>query len=178
METDEEDQELSKLRLLHLETKVVRKSEYTDDQVKVMVTCNEDKNGQEMLSYFIVPTQKRGKFMPKEAKKLGCNPKQHFKKLAFGEDVTLDDGTVIYSSQVLEKSLPSESFIINFIPDVSYIDSVISNPKYSEFFAENIPETTKLSLIYHSTETLEIFQNDSYLEFMKKFGTDVKHVID
>ncbi|CAI2384760.1 unnamed protein product [Moneuplotes crassus] len=170
METDEED--------IELRTKVSKKNYFEDDEVRVEITSNVGNDGEEFLSYIVIPTQKRGKFIPQEAKKLGCNPKLHFKKLSQGEDVTLENGTVIYSSQVVEKSLPSESFIINFVPDSSYIDSVVSNPKYEEYFEGNISENTSLAIVYHSTESFEIFNNEKYLEFMKKFGPGVKHVID
>ncbi|CAI2384764.1 unnamed protein product [Moneuplotes crassus] len=151
---------------------------FQDETVRVETTCNQGKNGGKILSYFVVPKQTRGKFLPQVAKKLGCNPKVHFKKLSLGEDVTLEDGTVIRSSQVVDEALPSESFIINFVPDSTFIDSVVSNPKYEAYFEENISTSTRLSIIYHSTQSWEIFTNEKYLEFMRKFGPNVKHVID
>lgn len=151
---------------------------FEDNEVRVEIISNSNNKNEQTLSYIWVPTQKRGKFLPQEAKKLGCHPKLHFKILANGEEVILPDGTVIQSDQVMEKPVPSESFIINFIPDESYIDSVVSNPKFIPYFLENIHKNTQLSLLYHSTQSWEIFKNEKYLEFMRKFGPNVNHVID
>lgn len=131
-----------------------------------------------MMSYICLPTRKRGKFMPKEAAKLGCKPKLHFKTLTDGKDVILEDGTIITSDQVMEPSLPCEAFIVNFVPDESYVDSVVSNEKYTPYFAENIDAGTNLSMIYHSIEKLSVLTNSKYIEFMRKFGPNVKHIID
>jgi len=144
----------------------------------VEILLNKNDNNEEILSYICIPSRKRGKFLPKEAKKLGCNPKAHFKNLANGIEVTLDDGTLIKPEQVMEASLPSEAFIINFFPDESYMDAVVSNPKYEQFFIENISPNAKIAVMYHSTKCLEIFKNEKYLDFMRKFGPNVNHVID
>ena len=130
------------------------------------------------MNYICIPPQKRGKLNNKEALKLGCVPKKHFKKLTTGESVTLDDGTVITPDQVMEKSLPSEMFMINFLPDESYVNSLVNNQQYARFYAENISDKNKLALMYHSLESINILKNEQYIEFMNKFGPNVKHIID
>ena len=149
-----------------------------DDEIEVDILCHNNEKGEEMISYICVPSQKRGKFLNKEAAKLGCVPKLHFRKLTEGQEVTLENGTVIKPEQVMEPSLPSECFIINFIPDESYVDCVVSDSKYDEYFPENISSNKKLNVMYHSSEDLRVFTNAKYLEFMKRFGPNVNHVID
>lgn len=102
----------------------------------------------------------------------------HFKKLTEGESVTLDNGTVITSDQVLEKSLPSEMFIVIFINNEESLNDIVINSQYEPYFAENISENRNLALVYHSCDDISVFQNPKYLEFMQKFGPKVKHVID
>lgn len=131
-----------------------------------------------MLSYICIPTQKRGKFIPKMAAELKCNPKKHFKKLIDGESVTLDDGTVVTPDQVMEEPIPSECFIINFIPDESYVASVVANSKYEAYFEANLDKNLKIAIVYHSINNLSVLENKEYIEFMKKFGSDTNHVID
>ena len=149
-----------------------------DDELTVDIIWNKNTNGEEMLSYICLPTQKRGKFLNKEALKLGWVPKLHFRKLTEGNEVTLDNGTVIKPEQVMEPSPPSEWFIINFIPDESYVDGIVTNSKYEKYFADNINSSMKINTIYHSSEDLRVFTNSKYLEFMKKFGSNAIHVID
>lgn len=45
--------------------------------------------------------------MPKKAIELGCNPAVHFKLLTEGNQVTLEDGSIVYPFQVLEDPTPS-----------------------------------------------------------------------
>lgn len=109
---------------------------------------------QSQLSFIGVPTQKRGKLIPKEAIKLGCVPKTHFRDLTQGKSVTLENGTVVTPEQVMDKVQPSEVFIINFIPDQSYVDFSdetfkVFTSKYEDYFAENISDDKKVSVIYH-----------------------------
>ena len=63
---------------------------YSDDNLTVLpLTCHED--GRTVYSYIGVPVQAPGALLPKEAQKLGCNPKEHFTILKDGGDVTLKD---------------------------------------------------------------------------------------
>jgi ribonuclease Z len=149
-----------------------------DDEIKVEIVCNQNSEGKSMLSFICIPSQKRGKFIPKMAAQLGCNPKKHFKKLVDGESITLDDGTEVTPDQVMEKPLPSECFIINFVPDESFVDSVVSNPKYEAYFESNIDKNLKINMVYHSTNSSSVLENKEYIAFMKKFSSDVNHVID
>lgn len=57
-------------------------------------------------SFISVPALGNGKFLPQKATKLGCNPKLHFKTLADGNPVTLDNGTVITPEEVTETPEP------------------------------------------------------------------------
>lgn len=95
----------------------------------------------------------------------------HFRTLSQGVEVTLPNGTVVKPSQVMEDQLPSEAFMINFVPDSSYVSSVVNNPKYQQYFSEKRPNNINLDLIYHSTDSLELFNNVDYLDFMSKFGS-------
>jgi len=57
----------------------------------------------------------------------------------------------------MDKPLPTEAFIINFVPDESYVESVVTNPDYKEFFDGNMdPLKAKMQVVYHSTEKLAV----------------------
>ena len=55
-------------------------------------------------SYLCINKAQRGKFMHERAIELGCHPKKHFKYLANGESVVLDNGDVVEASMVLEEA--------------------------------------------------------------------------
>jgi len=111
------------------------------------------------LSFICHPKQGRGKFLPKKAIALGCKPGVHFKTLTSGVEVILEDGTSVKPEDVLEDTPASESFILNFIPDSSFIESVINNKDYEPFYEANISSNNHLALIYHSVDTYSVLQN-------------------
>ena len=70
-----------------------------------------------------------------------------------------------------------------FVPDVSYLESVVmevnnSEGILSEFKSENInPTINCLESIYHSVPK-NVIQDPTYLQSMIQFGPNVKHVLD
>ena len=146
--------------------KVFVTNRYDDEEIDIISTLNKTNQDvhktPELLSFICRPKQGWGKFMPKKAIELGCKPGVHFRLLTEGKEVTLDNGTVIKPSEVLEVTPPSESFIVNYVPDESFVDSVISNKDYLPYFEANITEDTKLALIYHSVESINVLKNQQY----------------
>lgn len=61
---------------------------------------------------------------------------------------------------MMEETPPSECFIVNFIPDESFINSVITNKDYEPFFESNISSNKKIALVYHSSESINVFKNE------------------
>ena len=83
---------------------------------------------------------------------MGVKPGTNFRLLTEGTSVTLDNGTIITPDQVLDLPSPSESFIINFIPDESFVESVVSNKDYEPYFESNIDQKiNNLSVVFHSS---------------------------
>ena len=81
----------------------------------------------------------------------------------------------------MEPQNPSEGFMINFIPDASYIKSNLESlDSYRARNGINLSSDHKLNMnfIYHSTNDIKIFQDDDYLHFMTKFGPKATHIID
>ena len=81
---------------------------YVHDQVRIFpLRAINAKNGHVCYSFFGVPNKSKPKFLPNEAKKLGCNPKQHFNKLSNGETVELEDGTQVTPEMVTQAAPPA-----------------------------------------------------------------------
>jgi hypothetical protein len=80
----------------------------------------------------------------------------------------------------MEDQLPSECFILIFMPNESYLESLLINAvhNFRPYFAENInKKQNNVAIMYHSVP-LSVIMNDHYKQFMKMFGPNVKHVID
>lgn len=130
--------------------------EYHDAYLKVIpvkLVSSLDKKKQ-CFSFIGIPAQAKGKFLPQKAKDLNLNPKVHYRILQEGNSVTLEDGTVVYPFQVIETPQPSQMFILMFIPDESYLDSVystVNKQKFKAFFDRKINRKThEVMVMYHS----------------------------
>lgn len=113
----------------------------------------------------------RGKFLVKEALKLGVPKGPSFAKLTKGESVTLENGTVVTPEQVLEKPRNFPKILILDIPNDSYL------PEFVKQFESY--DTTDLGAIYYLLNE-SVTVNDSLLKFMESFNTkntSVQHIV-
>ena len=85
---------------------------------------------QSSVSYFIKGHPQRGKFNPAAARALGCVPKQ-FKYLTAGENVTVDNGTVVTPDQVMAPSQEGGGLAVFDLPDISYIGPAIERKEWT-----------------------------------------------
>lgn len=92
-----------------------------------VIALSTNEHDSPICSYVGVPASQSGRLDPKACTDLGCNPRLHFKLLKDGKSVTLDNGTVVTPEMVCEKSDPSESFMIVFLPSEHYIQSFIQD---------------------------------------------------
>ncbi|CCH58716.1 hypothetical protein TBLA_0A09290 [Henningerozyma blattae CBS 6284] len=110
----------------------------------------------------------RGKFKNEEAMKLGVPRGPLFAKLANGEDVTLENGIVVKSEQVLEKSRSFPNVLILDIPDDSFIE--LFQEKFKYYDASN------LGVVYYFIgENVSI--SEELIKFMEMFGPEVESFV-
>lgn len=63
--------------------------------VPIKVSSSDEKS-MPSYSFICIPKQAKGKFVPKVALELGCDPKVHFRLLAEGIPVTLANGDIVH----------------------------------------------------------------------------------
>ncbi|RVD87518.1 uncharacterized protein DFL_001749 [Arthrobotrys flagrans] len=102
--------------------------------------------GTSALSYMISIAQVRGRFRPDIAKKLGVKPGPDFRILTDGGSVTLEDGTIIHSSQCLDPPRPINGIAFLDIPDESFLESTIEEINAWKEERENNKENSAVSL--------------------------------
>ncbi|OXU19872.1 hypothetical protein TSAR_013862 [Trichomalopsis sarcophagae] len=107
----------------------------------------------------------------------GVTPGPHLGKLKAGEDITLPDGRVIKSKDVVSPSQIGPLFIVLECPDEDWIDVIVENPaflKYQEGTAK-IEEEIARYIIHFSTKN--VLENPKYKDWMRKFGSKTQHLI-
>lgn len=78
----------------------------------------------------------------------------------------------------MEGAFPAEGFMINYVPNKLFIDSVVNNAKYMKYFKSQRDSSCNFDVIYHSTDTFDVFADERYLNFMNELGDSAIHVID
>lgn len=127
---------------------------------------------QSSTCYEIIINPIRGKFKVQEAIKLGVPKGPLFAKLSKGDEITLEDGTVVKPEQVLEKERAFGKILIIDIPNDSYLDSMVTH--FTKYDDDN------LGCVYYFLDD-EVTINDNLISFMelfnKKDGNNIKHVV-
>ena len=81
---------------------------FKDDNVHIYPIDVQNDKGGSCFSYICQPKIGKRTFDPKKAKEIkGLEPAKHFKLLTLGQNVTLEDGTIVASDQVCKPADPS-----------------------------------------------------------------------
>ncbi|KAI0180211.1 hypothetical protein GGR52DRAFT_530257 [Hypoxylon sp. FL1284] len=83
------------------------------------------------MCYMVKSYERRGKFNPKVAQELGVD-RRDYKLLTDGKNAVGKDGMVVTPAMVLGESVPGTGFALLDLPDVSYIDSLVSRKEWSD----------------------------------------------
>lgn len=140
-------------------------------------------SSRECFSFLCVPKQGPRTFLPQKAKQIkGLVPKLHYKLLTDGQSVTLEDGRVVTPDDVCADPTPSQCVAFIFLPDSSFLDSLLTSFEQSSFGMVQQDkinkELHKVVTVYHSIPKHAMFDT-RYLDLMAShFGPDVTHILD
>jgi len=145
----------------------------------------------EILSYLFTTDRIPGKFNPAKAKELGIKPGPIFAKLKAGKSVNLDDGRTIHSREVVAPGHAGAVVGVFFCPSLDVLRQLKSIPALKNLqrpesdcddraqqssVNKNQDERLCVDCMVHITPS-ELLKSDDYLEWMKLFGPDVKHIV-
>ncbi|KAI0128758.1 tRNA processing endoribonuclease [Xylariales sp. AK1849] len=80
------------------------------------------------MCYIVKNHDRRGRFNPEEAQKHGV-AKSDYSKLTHGKSVTGKDGITVTPDMVLGQTVLGQGFAVLDVPDIFYIDSLLSRPE-------------------------------------------------
>jgi len=127
----------------------------------------EDTYDNTATAYICSFSAKPGKLNIDKCVDLGVPPGPLLGKLKLGEDVTLPNGKVVKSSEVVDStSLPSSYLVID-VPDEEYFESFL---KSSE-----LKEISNLDTVFHFTPA-SVARTPEYQQWVRSLGNSVRHV--
>jgi len=115
------------------------------------------------------------KFSPKPGKlniakcvECGVKPGPMLGLLKAGKDVTLEDGRIVRSSDVVGDTSPSSSFLVIDIPDMEYLDSLES--------CDKLQNIDNLQTVFHFSPD-EVVDSPRYKKWLEGMGENVNHIL-
>lgn len=132
-------------------------------------------NSQPSMSLILRFLPVRGKFDPVAAKRLGVKPGIAFRNLTNGDSVVGENGEVVHPHQVIEPSKSFRRVLILDIPNSTYLSNSINSEKWFE--ATDQGGSEPYGVVYHFLGDDIDFDLEQYVNFIKKFPSDCKHLI-
>lgn len=113
--------------------------------------------------YIVQVHRKPGKFNPKAAAKLNI-PKNMFKFLHKGEDVTLEDGTVIKPESCVDTPQHYGRILFVDLPDSRYVDGVVSCPEWTRAYDSRVAQPVYGSGQKRNSQEMEGVEQESHTD--------------
>lgn len=130
-------------------------------------------SNQKSLNYLIRFVPIRGKFDVAKAKQLNIKPGQLYRELTQGNPVMNENNEMIYPHQVLGEDQHFQKVLILDIPHNNYLDNTINQNWTPEDFGDE-----EIGLVYHLLGDDIDFTLEKYMNFIKTFPSQCKHVIN
>ncbi|KAI8951706.1 beta-lactamase-like protein [Xylaria longipes] len=83
------------------------------------------------MCYIVKAHDRRGKFNPMEAERLGV-AKKDYRHLTRMQSVKGKDGIVVNPEMVLGETIPGTGFAVVDLPDISYIDALVNRSEWAD----------------------------------------------
>lgn len=131
------------------------------------------------VSYVVETRELRGKFLVDKAKALGVPMGKLCGQLHSGKDVTLPDGRVVKSSDCVSPPVPATGCAVVACPSTSYVDELVASSGFARYLWDAelaTPPTVQLQLVYHLGD-IHVLSHPKYVEWTRRFGADVEHVV-
>lgn len=115
-------------------------------------------------AYLCLTAALPGKLSPEHCLQYGVKPGPLLGRLKAGEDITLPDGRVVKSADVMSHGVPPRSFLIVDVPDASFIPSlntVLASERIAGEFVDN------LQLVVHLTPR-HVLDSDGYRSWISE----------
>ena len=154
----------------------------------------------ETISYICETRSVRGKFYPKIAIEKGVPKGPLFGKLSLGEDVVLEDGTIVYSKDCKAPDELGAIFAIINCPTEEYLKCLLDSTIFEQYMPNinnsgsndssssnsnsnnnnknnnNDSEKKRISCIFHFCPSI-IFNSTKYKSWKMLFGENVHHIL-
>ena len=125
----------------------------------------------DVQAYLCSFSPRPGKLDIDKCVELGIKPGPVLGQLKSGQDVTLEDGRVVKSTDVVGEASPASSYLILDLPSMEYAHN-LTGPK----LAGLAKMSSSLDTVFHFSPA-SVFSSPEYRQFCDSLGPGVRHVV-
>lgn len=141
---------------------------YIEQKSKNIVSEN-DRNEYRVFAYLIKINKKLPKLLPEKLKELKVPSGPLYSKLKSGQDVTLDDGRIVYAKDVVDSSKSKDvNILVLDCPTRRYLKFVKNNAEIND---------SSIDMIVHLSSTL-VLNHPEFLEWFKQKTSQMHLILD
>ncbi|XP_017757933.1 PREDICTED: ribonuclease Z, mitochondrial isoform X2 [Eufriesea mexicana] len=118
---------------------------------------------------------KQGKLLIDKCIDFGIPPGPLLHKLKSGQDVTKEDGTIVYSKDVVDPEKPITTFIVVECPTREYLDSLVNDPTLLMYQRKELMKEDVFCIFHFTPE--KVFTEQRYQDWLNAFGSNTQHII-
>lgn len=139
-----------------------RRSEHEEDVASV-------------VAYICKPHSKPGQLHLEKCVNLGVPPGPLLGELKSGRDVTLPNGTLVKSSDVVSPDEPGPVFVVVEVPSEEYLDSLLESEAFAAHQASASREQDAARVVVHFSPP-SVMESPSYLDWITRFPASTVHL--
>ncbi|KAK2581362.1 hypothetical protein KPH14_008128 [Odynerus spinipes] len=155
-------------------SKISRKRKHNDNRITKRIKLKQ--NVAPVVSYICKLHDKLGSLNLEKCIEKGLKPGPIFGLLKTGNDVTLDDGTIVKHEEVCYPREKGATFVVVECPNVNYIESFVNHNAFTKHQKCASNKDDKPFCIVHFTPQ-EIIDNPKYKDWINSFDPNTYHLI-
>ncbi|XP_044732048.1 ribonuclease Z, mitochondrial isoform X2 [Chrysoperla carnea] len=136
---------------------------------------NERREQNTVINYICKLKSRPGELSLEKCVEKGVPPGPLLGKLKNGENITLSDGTIVYSNDVRSPDDPGPVFIVADCPNENYLDSFVTKPEWIHYQSTATKDDNLAVVVFHFSPP-EITTHPRYQEWMEKFSPSTQHI--
>lgn len=148
----------------------------SDDSKRQRRCSQDDPDSTSVVAYICKPHSRPGQLNLQKCVNFGVPPGPLLGELKAGRDVTLPDGTVVKSSDVVSPEEAGPVFIVVEVPSEDYLKSLLESEQFSGHQVTARREEDVARVVVHFTPS-SVMQHPSYREWISRFPASTVHLV-
>ncbi|CAN7992883.1 unnamed protein product [Ixodes hexagonus] len=147
----------------------------TGEQPCKKLKSESEEYGASVVAYICKPHSKPGQLHLEKCVNLGVPPGPLLGELKNGRDITLPNGTLVKSSDVVSPDEPGPVFIVVEVPSEEYLDSLLESGAFASHQATAFREQDAARVVVHFSPP-SVMERPAYLDWITRFPASTLHL--